>query len=113
MKCFYDNRPLLETLASTKSPLNKDMNAVIRYLKDQLRWKEITSYSWLPTQRMITDCLTKEMKMSGNVWDVFRHNHWSDGQSEMNMVTYKGLEFSLSNPTTRDEETGREGENQR
>ena len=104
VKCFSDNRPLLETVASTKSPLNKDMNEDIRYLKDKLRWKEISSYSWLPTQRMIADCLTKEMKLKGDVWDVFRHNHWSDGQTVMNMVTMEGLEFKLSNPTTKEME---------
>ena len=104
VKCFSDNKPLLETVASTKSPLNKDMNGVVRYLKDKLRLKEVTSYSWLPTQRMISDCLTKEMKMTGDVWDVFRHNYWKDGQTTTNLVTFRGLEFMLSNPTMKEDE---------
>ena len=104
VRCFSDNRPLLETVASTKSPLNKDMNGVVRYLKDKLKWGEVTSYSWLPTQRMISDCLTKEMKMKGDVWDVFRHNHWRDGKTKMNLVSVRGLEFLLSNPTTKEQE---------
>ena len=55
---------------------------------------------------MIADCLTKEMKLTADVWDMFRHNHWKDGNTEMNMVTYKGLEFLLSNPTTKEQESG-------
>ena len=104
VKCFSDNKPLLETVASTKSPLNKDMNPVVRYLKDKLRWGEVQSYSWLPTHRMIADCLTKEKRMTADVWDVFRHNHWKDGNTEMNLVTYKGIEFLLSNATTKEQE---------
>ena len=104
VRCFSDNRPLLETVASTKSPLNKDMNGVVRYLKDKLRWGEITAYSWLPTHRMIADCLTKEKKMTADVWDVFRHNYWQDGNTKMNLVTVRGLEFLLSNPTTKEQE---------
>ena len=70
VKCFADNRPLLETIALTKSPINKDMNDVIRYLKDKLSWNDVNSYAWLPTKKMIVDFLTKEMKIGGDVWDV-------------------------------------------
>ena len=104
VKCFTDNRPLLQTVVSTKSPLNKDMKSVVRYLKDKLRWGEVSSYSWLPTQRMISDGLMKEMKMKGDVWDIFRHNYWKDGQSNINLVTMSGLEFKITNPTTKDDE---------
>ena len=45
VKCFTDNCPLLETVASTKSPVNKDINDVIRYLKDKLSWKEVSGYT--------------------------------------------------------------------
>ena len=106
VKCFSDNRPLLESVSSTRSPLNKDMGPVMRYLKDKLRWGELRSYSWLPTNRMIADCLTKEMKLTADVWDVYRNNHWRDGNTNMNMVTYQGLEFLLSNPTTKEQELG-------
>ena len=104
VKCFSDNRPLLETIASTKSPINKDLNDTIRYLKDKLSWEEVGSYSWLPTKRMISDFLTKEMKIGGDVWDIFRHNHWKDGKTTMNLVTVNGIEFMLSNPTTKEDE---------
>ena len=104
VKCFSDNRPLLETIASTKSPINKDLNDTIRYLKDKLSWEEVQSYSWLPTKRMISDFLTKEMKIGGDVWDIFRHNTWKDGKTKMNLVTVKGIEFMLSNPTIKEDE---------
>ena len=53
---------------------------------------------------MIADCLTKEKRMTADVWDVFRHNHWKDGNTEMNLVTYEGIEFLLSNATTKEQE---------
>ena len=98
------NKPLLETIASTRSPVNKDMNDAIRYLKDKLSWNEISSYSWLPTKRMILDFLTKELKINSNVWDIFRHNTWVDGHTDMNKVTVSGIEFQLSNPTIKEDD---------
>ena len=53
---------------------------------------------------MISDFLTKEMKIGGDVWDIFRHNHWKDGKTTMNLVTVNGIEFMLSNPTTKEDE---------
>ena len=49
VKCFTDSRPLLETIAFTRSPVNKDSIEVIRYLKDKLCWREVSSYSWVPS----------------------------------------------------------------
>ena len=80
------------------------MNDSIRYLKDKLSWNEVASYSWLPTKRMISDFLTKELKIGSNVWDIFRHNTWLDGHTDMNLVTVSGIEFKLSNPTTKEDD---------
>ena len=96
VKCFTDNRPLLETIASTKSPANKGMLDVIRYLKDKLSWEEVSSYSWLSTKWMISDFLMKQMKISGDVWDIFHHGVWEEGASCYNLVPKKGLEFLRS-----------------
>ena len=104
VKCFADNRPLLESIASTKPPVNSDMNDVIRYLKDKLAWGQVSSYNWLPTQKMVSDFLTKEMKIGDNVWNVFRKGTWEHGDTTWNNVTMKGLEFCLSNPTVKDNE---------
>ena len=106
VRCFTDNKPLLETIASTKSPVNKDLNDVIRYLKDKLSWQEVTSYSWLPTKRMVSDFLTKQMKPGGEVWDIFRHGKWEDGSTRYNIVQKKGHEFTLSNPTNKEDDIG-------
>ena len=49
---------------------------------------------------MVSDFLTKGMKVGGDVWDISRHGTWNDGDFSLNMVTMNGLEFVLSNPTT-------------
>ena len=53
---------------------------------------------------MILDFLTKEICVIGEVWDVLRHGVWLDRDKIRNLVTVKGLEFLLSNPTNTEEE---------
>ena len=45
VKCFTDNRPLLESIASTRPPVNSDMNDFIWHLKDKLSWGQVSSYN--------------------------------------------------------------------
>ena len=104
VKCFVDNKPLLESIASTRPPVNSDLQDIVRYLKDKLSWKEVSSYNWLPSHHMIADFFTKDMKVSEYVWEVFRKGTWEHGYSTWNHVTKKGLEFSLSNQTFKETE---------
>ena len=76
---------------------------IIRYLKDKLSWQHVTSYSWIPTKCMITDFMTKQIKIGGDVWDIFQHGLWEDGKSCHNLVQKKGLEFTISNKNNKDE----------
>ena len=78
VKCFADNRPLLESIASTRPPVNSDMADVIRYLKDKLSWGQVSSYNWLPTRKMVADIMSKDMKIGEEVWDIFKQGKWED-----------------------------------
>ena len=51
---------------------------------------------------MISDFLTKEMKINPTVWGVFLHGVWEDGKTEWNKVIMKNLEYKLLNPTNKD-----------
>ena len=102
VKNFADNRPLLESVASTRTCKNTDLTGIIRYLKDKLENGEVASYNWLPSERCVADFLTKEMKSKPSVWGIFLGGVWPDGATEMNQVVAIGHEFKMLNPTTRD-----------
>ena len=75
------------------------MTDVIRHLKDKFSWQHVSSYSWIPTKRMLADFMKKQMKIGGEVWDVFQNGVWEDGKTCHNIVQKKGLEFTISNKT--------------
>ena len=61
VQLFTDSESTLESVASTRQISTKSLRNVVVDLKERLIRCEISSYSWLPTQHMWADVLTKEM----------------------------------------------------
>ena len=59
---------------SSKQISTKTLKKVIIVLKERLVKDEITSYTWLPTQSMWADILTKEKKVLLQLEDVLTNN---------------------------------------
>ena len=57
--------------------------------------KDIQSYSWLPTQDMLADVLTKEMKIPQALEDVILKNEISISQPLVNEVKAVGTEIRM------------------
>ena len=59
--------------------------------------KDIHSYSWLSTQSMLTDVLTKEMKIPQALEDVILKNEIAISQPLVNEVKAVGTEIRMVN----------------
>ena len=59
VKCFVDNRSLVEALSSYKSVDDKRLRIDISVLKDMLHNVELQEMTWVDTLRQLADCLTK------------------------------------------------------
>ena len=59
VRLFTDSEPTLESIASSRQIERKTLRPTILDLNERLVDKDIQSYSWLPTQDMLTDFLTK------------------------------------------------------
>ena len=59
MICTYSH-PLKESLYSTKQVERKTVRHVVQSMKDSLARKEVESYRWVESPKMIADLLTKE-----------------------------------------------------
>ena len=59
--------------------------------------KDIQSYSWLPTQDMLADVLTKEMRLPQALESVFLKNEFSLSQPLVNEVKAVGTEIRMVN----------------
>ena len=66
-------------------------------LKERLVDGEIYTYSWLPTQEMLVDVLTKEMKIPQALEDVILWNKISISQPLVNKVKAVGTEIRMVN----------------
>ena len=66
-------------------------------LKERLLKGEITSISWLPTERMSADILTKERKIPEALEDVLLKNDLDLGDTSTNEVKAHGQEVGMSN----------------
>ena len=55
-----DSHPLKESLYSTKQVERKTVRHVVQSMKDSLARKEVESYRWVESPKMIADLLTKE-----------------------------------------------------
>ena len=65
----------MESVASLKQIITKSLRMTIVNLKERLLRGDVTSYSWLPTERMWADLLTKERKLPEDLEDIsFKNN---------------------------------------
>jgi len=60
IRCYVDNKSLVEALHSTKSVEDKHLRIDIAALKDLLETQEITSVSWVRSAKQLADVLTKK-----------------------------------------------------
>ena len=66
-------------------------------LKERLVDGDVYSYSWLPTQGMLADVLTKEMKIPQALEDVILKNKISISQPLVNEVKAVGTKIRMVN----------------
>ncbi|KAK3884889.1 hypothetical protein Pcinc_010863 [Petrolisthes cinctipes] len=60
LKCFIDNRSLMDTLQSCKGVEDRRLRIDIALLRDMLEQREIGEVAWVDTSRQLADCLTKK-----------------------------------------------------
>ena len=99
----------MESIASSKQIERKTLRLTITDLKERLPEGEIDSYSWLPTQDIYADLLTKEMqilnfmKISKNLENVIYNNDLKLPKSPINQVRAVGSEIRMHNIRNRKE----------
>ena len=59
VRCFVDNRSLVEAVNSSKPVEGKRLRIEISILKEMISRSEISSINWIPTGEMLANCLTK------------------------------------------------------
>ena len=60
VKCFVDNKSLVDALRSMKKVDDKYLRINIACLKEMLERGDISSVEWVETKRQIANCLTKK-----------------------------------------------------
>ena len=97
VRLFTDSEPTLESIASSRQVERKTLRPTILDLKERLVDKDIQSYSWLPTQDMLADVLTKKMKIPQALENVILKNDISLSQPLVNEVKAVGTEIRMVN----------------
>ena len=57
----------------------------------------VHSYSWLDTNDMIADLLTKETKEDEDILDIVQENKFRKAKSEDNLVVFQKVEIKMMN----------------
>ena len=97
VRLFIDSEPTLESIASSRQVERKTLRHTIVDLKERLVDREIYTYSWLPTQEMLADVLTKEMKIPQALEEIILNNQISISRPLMNEVKAVGTEIRMIN----------------
>ena len=99
IKLFTDSIPTLDSIASTKQVKCRLLRNSYTELKERLEHGEIYSYSWLDSEDMIADILTKEHKDSLNkdVLEIVTENRFKQAKNEDNLVIFDQDEIVLKN----------------
>ena len=97
VRLFTDSEPTLESIASSKQVERKTLRPTIVDLKERLVDRDIHSYSWLPTQDMLADVMTKEIHLPPALENVFLKNEFSLFQPLVNEVKAVGTEIRMIN----------------
>ena len=97
VRLFTDSEPTLESIVSSRQVERKTLRPTILDLKERLVDRDIMSYSWLPTQDMLADVLTKEMQIPQAIEDVIFKKEISISQPLVNEVKAVGTEIRMVN----------------
>ena len=97
MRLFTDSEATLESIASSKQIERKTLRLTVVDLKERLIDGEIYSYSWLPTQSMWADMMTKEMCFPPAMEDVLLQNVVILPKTLLNEVKAAGTKIRMSN----------------
>ena len=95
VKVFTDNRPLLESIASSKQVENKMMREVIADMKEKLMEKKVNAYEWIETKKMVADMLTKEKLETKDMDDIVRRNEYDGLEKQKLKVIADDLEIRM------------------
>ena len=76
------------------------MQNVVADLKEKLEEGSVESYSWLSTQDMVADALTKEVRDTYSLQCVVLENIFNKAQSSDNLVRHENGEIKISNKTS-------------
>ena len=59
VKCYVDNKSLVEALHSTKSVEDKHLRIDVAVLRDMMQRKDISEVSWIQAAKQLANPLTK------------------------------------------------------
>ena len=94
---FTYSKLTLESIASSKQIERKTLRHTVVDLKERLVDGDIQSFSWLLTQDMMADLMTKEMKVPFNLEEVIMRNTLLLPQPLVNEVIAVGTEIRMKN----------------
>ena len=94
---FTDSKATLESIASSKQIHRKTLRLTVVDLKERLVEGDITSYSWLSTDSMWADILTKEMCLQSGLEKVIKNNNLDLPETMENQVKAFGTEIPMTN----------------
>ena len=94
---FTNSESILESVASSKQIITKTLRMTIVDLKERLVKGEVTSISWLPTERMWADLLTKEKKLPEDLEDILFRINMDLQDTSLNEVKAFGQEVRMTN----------------
>ena len=97
VRLYTDSEATLESITSTKQIKRKTLILTVVDLKKRFVDREIYSYSWLPTQSMWADMMTKEMPLPSAMEDVILKNVVNLLKTLVNEVKTEGTEIRMSN----------------
>ena len=86
VKLFMDLEATLEYINSLKQLDRKTLRMTVVDLKERLLDGDVTSYTWLPTERMWADILTKEKRLPPYLEDVFLEKIMDLPETNINKV---------------------------
>ena len=97
VRLYTDSKPTLESIASSRQVKRKTLRHTIMDLKERVLDGDVYSYLWLPTQEMLADVLTKEMKIPQALENVILKNKISISQPLVNEVKAFGTKIRIVN----------------
>ena len=100
VRLMTDAKPLLLSIASTSQVESKSARVCIEDFKERLLHKEVKDFSWLPTNLMIADMLTKRRSDHVNMNKLLIENLCEETQNQDNMVKAVWTEEPVSGDVT-------------